>query len=65
MPEPDPAVTVGTQDEARALRFAVRFALRAGLATDGLEPGETATNASLVSLAEKLGMEVPDEQRHA
>jgi hypothetical protein len=60
----DPAMQMATEGEVRALRLAVRLALREALATDGLEDGERATNVSLVALAEKLGIEVPEDQRH-
>ena len=54
----DPAVTMANEGEARALRIAVSYALDQGLATDFPDDGP-ATNASMVSLARKLGLSVP------
>lgn len=59
----DPAFTMATEGEYRALRIAVSFALRTGLATDNFE-GE-ATNESLVSVARKLGVKIPGESEEA
>lgn len=54
-----PALEVATEDEARAMRIAVAYALRQGLASDDLgEPSPS--NRSLVRLAKKLGVAIPD-----
>lgn len=63
-----PAVEIANEDEARAMRLAVRYALEQGLASDD-EDGR-ASNRSLVSLGRKLGVQIPDwcdkpEESHA
>lgn len=56
---PDSAFQMVTVDEACALRIAVDYALRSGLATDDLE-SPTASNRSLVRVGKKLGCVIPD-----
>lgn len=59
MPAPDPAVELASEDEARAMRIAVTYALRQGLASDDLETRHPC-NRSLISLGRKLGCRIPD-----
>jgi hypothetical protein len=54
-----PAFQMVSKDEARALRIAVNYALRSGLASDDLDGGE-ASNRSLVAVGKKLGCVIPE-----
>lgn len=62
MPEPlpRPSYEVVNQDEQRALRLAVKYALDGGIATDDLGEGQAPSNRSLVSLGRKLGVTIPE-----
>lgn len=55
----EPAVQMVSEDEARAMRIAVTYALRAGLASDDLASNDP-SNRSLVALGRKLGCEIPE-----
>lgn len=50
----DPAFEMVTEGEAQALRIAVIYALRQGLASDTVDG--VATNDSMLSVARKLGI---------
>jgi len=65
MPSQDePAVQFVSEDEQRALRLALTYALAQGLASDDLDQ-ERPSNRSLVSLARRVGAKIPNwcEQR--